>query len=277
MAFTAWHKEESPKESSWIVDSGSTGHMTGDRSQFTRYQVLTEGEVIQGVGKERLEAVGIGEVELICRVGHGLCKVTLQDVLHVPDVKLNLFSLRKATEVGAEAIFSGKLCQIAQGGRVGIEAILLKNGLWEIQCAKETAQALSSRVVKSAKKTEKVQVPKQEAPRVEVDLWEDEDLLQKKTDSLKKNGDSGSVSARDSQQQVRVATDVSNSATTQRHEAVGASRSMEKSSKAVGASNGAARSMEESSKAMGASSGTAQDAADNVEGHSNLNGTPQRR
>jgi hypothetical protein len=98
---------------------------------------------------------------------------------------------------------------------------------------------------------------------IQTKLMQREEILkleEGKKKELKEERERDSKLNGDSQQPVNAASDVSNNKTTLRQEALGASRSMERKSKSVGASSGAARN-----------------AADNVEGNTNLNGTPQSR
>src|SRR3569833_4452159 len=71
-AFTAWGDNEDVLGRVWIVDSGSTQHVTADRSQFTSYRKLVREEEIMGICGESLKEVGIGEVELKCKTPSGV-------------------------------------------------------------------------------------------------------------------------------------------------------------------------------------------------------------
>ncbi|GAQ91869.1 hypothetical protein KFL_008720040 [Klebsormidium nitens] len=74
VAFTAWQGSAGAQTGVWLVDSGSTQHITGDRSKFVSYTKLGQPEVIEGIGGEPLTAVEVGVVELQCmnpkRSGH---------------------------------------------------------------------------------------------------------------------------------------------------------------------------------------------------------------
>ncbi|GAQ93197.1 hypothetical protein KFL_013550020 [Klebsormidium nitens] len=49
VAFTAWGDDGDVRNGVWIVDSGSTQHVTADRSQFTSYRELVRDEKIVGI------------------------------------------------------------------------------------------------------------------------------------------------------------------------------------------------------------------------------------
>jgi acetyl-CoA carboxylase carboxyltransferase component len=85
----------------WLIDSGSTQHITRDRSKFTSYMKLGHPEMIEGIGGEPVAAVGIGIIELHCKTPAGVSIVTLQEVRHVSKARANMFALRRATYAGA--------------------------------------------------------------------------------------------------------------------------------------------------------------------------------
>ena len=61
VAFTAWGDDADVQERVWIVDSGSTQHVTADQSQFTNYRKLEREAEIMGICGESLVAEEIGE------------------------------------------------------------------------------------------------------------------------------------------------------------------------------------------------------------------------
>jgi hypothetical protein len=131
VAFTMRHgnAEEWPK--SWIVDSGSTRHVTADRAQFARYQRLARPEAIEGLGGELLEVVGIGEVKLRCQTREGVRLISLRNVRHVPAARANLLALGRATDAGAEIRIRGKRAEFVFSGGVCMEALQV-DGLWHV-------------------------------------------------------------------------------------------------------------------------------------------------
>jgi hypothetical protein len=75
----------------WVVDSGSTQHITGDKSQFVSYRKLAKMELIVGIRGRMLTAVGVGEVQILeCKTIKGPCVMTLREVRRVPEAKANL-------------------------------------------------------------------------------------------------------------------------------------------------------------------------------------------
>lgn len=77
----------------WLVDSE---HMTFDRTLFVSYStLLNKRSVIIGDGR-KLDAVGVRQIVVKAFNGKCYIETTLNNVLHVPDLKMNLFSMASA-------------------------------------------------------------------------------------------------------------------------------------------------------------------------------------
>jgi hypothetical protein len=173
VAFTAWQNETQLE--AWIVDSGSTQHITADRSQFTSYRKLVTSEKIKGIGRQPLRAVGVGEVQLECKTPEGPCVVTLREVRHVPEAKANLFALRRATDAGAKIVLEGAGCCFLMGGRVKMQAIQ-QGGLWKIETVGEhTAYVAQGPAKRDRAMGEEKQAEKKPVKVVEIDLDSDDE------------------------------------------------------------------------------------------------------
>ncbi|VFQ65265.1 unnamed protein product [Cuscuta campestris] len=83
-------------ESSWIIDSGASFHVTPHRSFFSSYQSGDFGTVQMG-NQDRSNIVGKGDIILETSTG---CNLVLKDVRHVPAMRLNLISAGKLDDVG---------------------------------------------------------------------------------------------------------------------------------------------------------------------------------
>ncbi|GAQ93462.1 hypothetical protein KFL_015490020 [Klebsormidium nitens] len=151
VAFTAWRKEARVPADVWLVDSGSTQHITPDKRHFASYERLARAEKIEGLGGEALTAVGIGKVILECETPNGAGKVTLNEVWHVPGARANLFAMRRATDAGARISFERGIARFEMGGVVSMEAVQ-RGGLWEIATVKKARAFLA---VKGPVKTER--------------------------------------------------------------------------------------------------------------------------
>jgi len=99
----------------WIVDSGATSHMCNNQHLFGKFKALTQHlEVTLGDG-HALKATGRGTVTLKMNISNGKeSKCTLHDVLLVPDLAYNLFSVSRATEAGKSTEFTKSSCSIRE-------------------------------------------------------------------------------------------------------------------------------------------------------------------
>jgi len=86
----------------WVIDTGSTFHLTPNKHWFSSYESMSGGMVVMGNG-DRCEVAGVGSVRL--RTHDGLVKV-LSDVRHVPKASKNLISVGSLTAKGYK--FSGE-------------------------------------------------------------------------------------------------------------------------------------------------------------------------
>ena len=75
-------------ETTWVIDSGASFHLTPNRKCFSSYRDGDHGSVWMG-NEGACRIVGIGDVWLMTSTG---CKLLLKDVLHVSEVWLNLIS-----------------------------------------------------------------------------------------------------------------------------------------------------------------------------------------
>lgn len=120
----------------WIVDSGASSHMTFNRSYFTSFTQYDNPEKV-GLGDGRtLDAIGFGLVKLNLLKGshssYGCAK--LVNVLYVPNLACNLFSVRAAAVNSKSVEFGADKCFIrAQSGNICGEGVLL-NKLYLLNC-----------------------------------------------------------------------------------------------------------------------------------------------
>ncbi|KAK8264489.1 hypothetical protein V6Z12_D12G112000 [Gossypium hirsutum] len=76
------------KSCNWWLDSEATVHVCNDRQQFKSYELLANCEVLMG-NYQSVKVLGQGIVELNFKSRK---KLTLTNVLHVPDMRKNLVS-----------------------------------------------------------------------------------------------------------------------------------------------------------------------------------------
>ncbi|KAE8697223.1 hypothetical protein F3Y22_tig00110627pilonHSYRG00093 [Hibiscus syriacus] len=97
-------------DSSWIVDSGASFHVTPHRSFFSSYRSDDFGTVKMG-NQYRSKIVGIGDIILTTSTG---CKLILKDVRHIPTMRLNLISAGNLDDVGLISYFGERKWKITK-------------------------------------------------------------------------------------------------------------------------------------------------------------------
>ena len=99
--------------SQWIMDSGASENMTGDRAWFDSLQPLASTVRIATAGGTSLAADSAGPVSLANHRGE---RVVLGRVLLVHGLAFNLLSVSRLDSVGAEIVFGNSLCRVSKGG-----------------------------------------------------------------------------------------------------------------------------------------------------------------
>jgi gag-polypeptide of LTR copia-type/Domain of unknown function (DUF4219) len=121
-AMTAFGRDNSRKDSRWILDSGASSHMAWDKASFKSYKPLADttiGVAVDGHGcGGKAVAAGVGSVEIKTIVDGSDKTVVLHDVLHVPTLVVNLFSCGKAVASGAQIYLGNNGCSVKKQGLV---------------------------------------------------------------------------------------------------------------------------------------------------------------
>lgn len=121
----AIHDEElNLSDTDWITDSGATSHMTSNRHWLTEYEQYS-----------RPSKITIGDGSYIQAVGYGKIvtpKYIIKDVLYVPNLSFNLFSIGKAAEKGLDIVITGNIISIVKNSREIIRG-KREGGIYTIQ------------------------------------------------------------------------------------------------------------------------------------------------
>lgn len=124
-AFVVMNLDRHVQQSQWLVDSGASQHMCRDRNLFTTYLSSNNKTVIVGNGEE-ISALGCGQVALQVYDGCEWVNTTIDNVLFVPKLKTNLFSVKCATERGYVVKMDNNLCKFYKENTVC--AVASRNG-----------------------------------------------------------------------------------------------------------------------------------------------------
>ena len=101
----------------WIMDSGSSTHITPYEHDFSEYIKLEEARSISGVNGDVLQAEGIGKVVLPFQDVEGVDgTITFSNVLHIPGSKFRLLSVPQLLKKNVEVVFGSEaLIKIPDG------------------------------------------------------------------------------------------------------------------------------------------------------------------
>lgn len=91
-------------ENDWIVDSGCSNHMTGDKQKLQNLTEYKGGRLVVTANNSKLPIAHIGKTVVVPRNSNN--EVPLEDVYHVPGMKKNLLSVAQLTSLGHYVLFS---------------------------------------------------------------------------------------------------------------------------------------------------------------------------
>lgn len=96
----------------WIVDSGCSNHMTGDKEKLSSMSEYRGGHVVVTANNSRLPITHVGKTVVVPRFNPN--KVQLQNVYHVPGMKKNLLSVSQLTASGNYVVFGPEDVKVYQ-------------------------------------------------------------------------------------------------------------------------------------------------------------------
>lgn len=107
------------REQDWLADSGASHHMTMNRSWFYEFEPITNNKLTITVGNSGIVyANGRGSVQVSAYVGNKKIEHKLVNVLYVPEIRCNLFSLGSAADNGVEAKISKDNLKLIRNNQV---------------------------------------------------------------------------------------------------------------------------------------------------------------
>ena len=119
VAFSATTSEEA-FSGQWVLDSGASRHITIDKQHLQHYRSLDPetATVVTFGNNHQVKAVGCGDLIIKTQAQKS---IVLRKVLYVPEASANLFSIKTATEAGAQVIFEGDSCYIHKDAKLWLE------------------------------------------------------------------------------------------------------------------------------------------------------------
>ena len=122
-------------DGNWLIDSGASSHMTHKREYFTDFKEFDRPEKVHLGDGRVVEAVGVGNIRLKMTFKVSSPRpATVYDVLYVPRLTCNLFSVRAATKRGNQVKFGPDKCWVrdSNGQLRGMGKLVGK--LYQLEC-----------------------------------------------------------------------------------------------------------------------------------------------
>ena len=115
----------------WFADSGATRHMTHQKSVLKNFiPVEPESWFVTGIGNTRLPVRGKGDIEAKSTINGITAVIHIPNVLYIPKLGTNLFSIGAATSQGVKAIFTNDEVHFYKDGKLQLVGKRTKNTLY---------------------------------------------------------------------------------------------------------------------------------------------------
>ncbi|KAK9738569.1 Zinc knuckle [Popillia japonica] len=116
-------------ETTWILDSGASAHMTSNKRLFT---VLREIDEFRLGNNEKLPVKGIGTINIQCWIRERWIENMITYVWYVPGLHKNLFSEGAVTSKSMQVTKSNDMAEIHHDGQLKACAIRGTNNLYTL-------------------------------------------------------------------------------------------------------------------------------------------------
>ena len=93
----------------WYLDSGASNHVTGNRSLLVDVKPTEHNRVVHTAGGQSLPVKGTGSV--VIKLPNGEIKA-IGNILYVPGLTKNLFSVGSITDKGLTVLFLPHVCHV---------------------------------------------------------------------------------------------------------------------------------------------------------------------
>lgn len=119
-------------QNAWLLDSGCSIHMTGNRGWIEHYEPLETPESISFGDGSVLYAQGKGVVYLMSDIGNKEIKIQLTDVYYVPKAAVNLFSVGRCSILGTQITFLDDKVKLNQNGKMIATGFRANNNIYRL-------------------------------------------------------------------------------------------------------------------------------------------------
>ena len=133
--FAALSGSSTTSTEEWLIDSSATSHMTHSKEFMCHYQKFKTPEKVSLGDGHTVTALGSGEIHVNMRFKVSKQKkCVMKNVLYVPKLTSNLFSVRAAVSRGNVVRFGNEKCWIrnVNGKLIGMGSLV--NKLYKLDC-----------------------------------------------------------------------------------------------------------------------------------------------
>lgn len=134
----------------WITDSGASRHMTSRREWFSDFKKLKNSEPIFLGDNEQCDVEGEGTILIQRYVNGAWQKASIDNVLYVPRIEKNLFSVGVCTTKGLEVVFKNNSVKIVDGDEVLATGIKQDNEIYRMLFRKDNTKKVNEASVATA-------------------------------------------------------------------------------------------------------------------------------
>lgn len=139
-------KENKDKNLNFVIDSGASVHLSNSLELFSELKKSSK-ETITIANGEKLTAKGKGKCTFNIKTLNGqVNKVTLDNVLYVPDLDSNLLSVQSCTEKGYVVTFKNDICSIKKGNTT-VADTKIDDGLYRMKINPVNEKAFNSEIL----------------------------------------------------------------------------------------------------------------------------------
>ena len=112
---------------SWFLDSGATDHMTNNFKYFSTYNVFPSPVFVKIGNGSLIKALGKGRIRILSHVGSEIVACHLENVLYVPEIRLNLVSLGSVMGKGFEFYSNYDGCALKKNNVTFVVGVSFRN------------------------------------------------------------------------------------------------------------------------------------------------------
>ncbi|XP_057371746.1 uncharacterized protein LOC130692629 [Daphnia carinata] len=141
-AYVARSTKQHEQKTDWYADSGCTSHMSDQRCFFISLRQINPTHwSIKGIGSDSqtLQDVGMGDIPIKVRLNNQWKKGIIRDVLFVPGLGANLFSVGAAADLGFDALFTATNVSISKNGEEKLIGKRADKRLYHLEMLAETS------------------------------------------------------------------------------------------------------------------------------------------